>query len=306
METLDEVHQTKRDEYGLKADSLLAALEKFSTLFGLNLGYLLFGASETLSKSLQGKDTTLQKALLSVNLTKVFYMRQRTDPLSLTSTRILQLTKILVNQSFLDTEHQQDSTKEVSLIGLERQRMITAICTLSPVTCLFESWRIDSQVKEYLSPVLSLENLLQVANGESYDDDLKSLQSTCYRENINLEQLQKQLPLLVDIIRQALSKVSRVTSVQTICEAMNTQNVYKSMLAEVHNLFRLYFTVLITSATSEKTFSALRRILTYLRSSMSEQRLNNCMLLHIHKDFTDACDIKQVVNSEKRYYFGRF
>ena len=169
------------------------------------------------------------------------------------------------------------------------------------------------QVKECLSPVLSLENLLlQAANGESYENDLKGLQSTCYREDINLEQLQKQLPLLVDKIRQALPKVSRVTSVRTICEAMNTQNVYKSMLAQVHNLLRLYLTVPITSATSERTFSALRRILTYLRSSMSEQGLNNCMLLHIHKDLTDACDMEQVardfisVNSERRNYFGRF
>ena len=75
METLDEVHQTTRDEYGLKVASLLAALEKFSTLFGLKLGYLLFGAS----KSVQGKDTTLQEAFLSINHTKAFYMRQRTD-----------------------------------------------------------------------------------------------------------------------------------------------------------------------------------------------------------------------------------
>lgn len=75
METLDEVHQTTRDEYGLKAAGLLAALEKFSTLFGLKLGYLLFGASETLSKSLQGKDTTLQEALLSVNLAKALKNR---------------------------------------------------------------------------------------------------------------------------------------------------------------------------------------------------------------------------------------
>ena len=34
----------------------------------LELGYLLFGASETLSKSVQGKDANLQEALTAVNL----------------------------------------------------------------------------------------------------------------------------------------------------------------------------------------------------------------------------------------------
>ena len=79
METLDEVHQTTKDEYGLKAAGLLSSMEKFSTLFGLKLGYLIFGASETLSKSLQGKDTTIQEADAAVNLAKGFYRRQRSD-----------------------------------------------------------------------------------------------------------------------------------------------------------------------------------------------------------------------------------
>lgn len=79
MDTLEEVHRTTHDEYGLKADGLLNTLEKFSTMFGLKLGYLIFGASETLSKSLQSKDTSVQEALNAVNIAKDFYKRQRTD-----------------------------------------------------------------------------------------------------------------------------------------------------------------------------------------------------------------------------------
>ena len=71
---------------------------------------------------------------------------------------------------------------------------------------------------------------------------------------------------------------------------MNSQVVYKSMLSEVH---RLYLTVPITS-TFEGSFSALKVVNTYLHSSMSEQRLNNCLLLHIHKDLTDSCDMEKV------------
>ncbi len=78
METLEEVNQT-RDEYRLKAGGILAALEKFYILFGLKLGYLIFGTSESLSKSLQGKDTSLQEALSEVNLAKAFYRRQRKE-----------------------------------------------------------------------------------------------------------------------------------------------------------------------------------------------------------------------------------
>ena len=42
---MEEIHQTSREEYGLKAAGILTSLEKFSTLFGLELGYLVLNSS---------------------------------------------------------------------------------------------------------------------------------------------------------------------------------------------------------------------------------------------------------------------
>ena len=67
-----------------------------------------------------------------------------------------------------------------------------------------------------------------------------------------------------------------------------------------------------TNATSERSFSALRKLKTYLHSSMSQQRLNHLMLLHVHKERTDALDLEEaagefIVNSERRQrIFGAF
>ena len=58
--------------------------------------------------------------------------------------------------------------------------------------------------------------------------------------------------------------VIKVTSVCTLCEAMKTNSTYKSMLSEVHKSLRLYLTIPITLATSERSFSTPRRVLTYL------------------------------------------
>ena len=249
METLDEVHQTTCDEYGLRAAGLLVALEKLSTLFGLKLGYLLllFGASETLSKSLQGKDTTLQEALSSVNLARAFYTRQRSDE---SYDRFYKdVVDTAVDKNIGKPELPRYRRAPARVDKSQPHRFGTAedyYRSLYFEACDLLIRELDDrfQVQESLSPVLRLENLLlRAANGESFEDDLESLQSTCYRDDINLEELQKQLPLLVDLIRLALPKVSRVTSIRTICEAMNTQNAYKSMFSEVHNLLRLYLTV---------------------------------------------------------------
>ena len=38
---------------------------------------------------------------------------------------------------------------------------------------------------------------------------------------------------------------------------------------------------------SERSFSALHRVNNYLRSTVSQTRLNNLMVLHVHKEHTD-------------------
>ena len=61
METMAEINNTTRDEYGLKAAGILASLEKFRTLFGIKLGYVLFVAAEQVSMALQAKTLHFKK-----------------------------------------------------------------------------------------------------------------------------------------------------------------------------------------------------------------------------------------------------
>ena len=67
-----EIRCSTQDEYVLNTGEILASLEKFSTLFGLKHGYILFVTAELVSKNIQGKDVTVQQALSSVNLATAF------------------------------------------------------------------------------------------------------------------------------------------------------------------------------------------------------------------------------------------
>ena len=62
----------------------------------------------------------------------------------------------------------------------------------------------------------------------------------------------------------------------------------KVLISEVILLAKLNLVMPATNATSERSFSALRRMKTYLRSTMKQERLNSIMTLHIHKDLTDG------------------
>ena len=134
----------------------------------------------------------------------------------------------------------------------------------------------------------------------------------CQNDDVILPDPARHMPMVYDIVKRMLPSVKRLTTVCTICEAMNSSSVCKEMVPSVHNLLRLYLTVPVTSATSERTFSALKYVLTSLRSSVTEKRLNNCLIPYIHKDLTDALDIKSQAeefasrNQERIKYFGKW
>ena len=141
---------------------------------------------------------------------------------------------------------------------------------------------------------------------------MKKIGESCFRDDIDMSELNVQLPLLHDIIKKAIPEVRIVTSIHTICDAMDSNEVFKERLPAIHNLLRLCLTIPITSATAERTFSALKQVFTYLRSTMTEQRLNNCLLLHVHKKLTDELNLVSVArefvarNEERIKYFGNY
>ena len=51
-----------------------------------------------------------------------------------------------------------------------------------------------------------------------------------------------------------------------------------------------------TNAVSERCFSAMKRVRSYLRATMTDNRLNHLMTIHIHKHLTDerTCSVLQV------------
>ena len=67
-------------------------------------------------------------------------------------------------------------------------------------------------------------------------------------------------------------------------------------MSEICTLLKLDLVVPATNAVSERSASALRRVKTFLRSTMSQSRLNNLMVLHVHKQRADKLNLKACVN----------
>lgn len=89
------------------------------------------------------------------------------------------------------------------------------------------------------------------------------------------------------------------------------RNARKLILSEICTLGKLVLVIPATNAVSERSFSVLKRIKTYLRSTTEEARLNQIIRFHVHKDLADGTDILEVANlfvgynQRRKHLFGK-
>ena len=120
-----------------------------------------------------------------------------------------------------------------------------------------------------LQIVHSLETLLlKASNGIIVEPEEILLQYL--EKDINKERFIAQLSMLQDMIQNAQqNSIKKVTSLQTIADSMNKSDIYKRMLGEIDKVLKVYFTVPVTTATAERSFSALRRLKTFASRAAS-------------------------------------
>ena len=145
--------------------------------------------------------------------------------------------------------------------------------------------------------------VMQAAAAEGSALDLGSLQLP---REINTERLDLQLQMLGDLITTTICKT--VQEVATRVSKLHPQT--RALLSEAEKLMELCLSLPISVASSERTFSALRRLKTWLRSTMTQQRLTHLALMHVHPDILKKVDIHGLMRtfisttSERRTTFG--
>jgi hypothetical protein len=104
-----------------------------------------------------------------------------------------------------------------------------------------------------------------------------------------------------------------VTCFQDILDSVkNFSQPQKHLVSEVITICTLLLVNPATSATGERMFSMARRVKTWLRANMQQQRFNNISLLHCHKERTDRIRLVDVAkefidrNENRKRNFGFF
>ena len=286
-------------------------MKSFDFYFGVVLGEMLLRHSDNLSKSLQTSQMSAAEGQQVASLTvRTLASLRGDDQFDLFWTKVTTSADAAgVDEPVLPRSRKVPRRFEVGDgAGYVVPDVKTKYCHVyfEAVDLLVNSIqsRFDQPGYQVYSQLEEL--LVKSAKGEDVKEVLTQV-CTRYGEDFEQKNLQVQLTILHQSVPTAC------TSLQDILKhIVSLSSAQRSLMSEVCTLVRLLLVMPATNAQSERSFSGLRRIKTYLRSTMGQERLNSLMLLNAHIDYTDQLDLVAIGNAfvqgseHRQTVFGQF
>ena len=104
-------------------------------------------------------------------------------------------------------------------------------------------------------------------------------------------------------------KLTCFNEINTAVKGLGTHE--RSAISNVITIVNLLHVNPCSSASGERTFSTARRIKTWLRANMNQERFNSVAILNHRKSRTDKINIVDIANSfvcndNRQRHFGKF
>ncbi|CAF3952268.1 unnamed protein product [Rotaria magnacalcarata] len=303
---------------GIRANGLHEQMSKFYFFFRLKLGYLLFSATEKLSRIIQSSRCCLQDVFSSAESLIRYFERIRDDiNFKPFYTKVLKENESLTDKPILERHRRppkryQSGSDSVEFSSYEQFYRQQYMESLEIAVNMLQNRFTQKNFKL----LCNVEKFILYAANNSLDDSndyFQSIMDFCYSD-IDVEKLKVEALIIVDFFQSVIKtnqmNIKQITKISTICEIFNSCEVGKEMFKEYHKLTKLYSTIPDTTATSERRFGTLNRLKTTIRSTMTQSHLNHCLLPHIYKEKIDKIDPRQIAfkfissNEKRQHFFG--
>ncbi|CAL9706391.1 unnamed protein product [Knipowitschia caucasica] len=275
---LEDLAQNDRGDAGGKANGLLLNLQKFGTFFSLNLMLKFFSRIETVSVALQKRQLHMQKAMQIIDTLRddMKSFRQEASFTTLWQSVVGEASDLHLESPSVPRPRKRPCRLEdggapqhafKTPEDVYRQLYYDVIDTaVTSLDTRFSPSVFDymKKVEDFLTGKKSCESII-----EFHGDDLDETRLTLHRD------------MCMDLAKQ---KGVSLDTFDDVVNFLRRDGEYlRDMLPEIAKLVKLALTVPVTSCTSERSFSSLRRLKSYLRSTMGHARLNHVTLLNCHK-----------------------
>lgn len=302
---------------GAKAEGLSYKLRSFESLLYLAAAYKVFSVVEQLATVLQSKSMTLSGARESVSrvVASLTSMRCESQFMTLWSdvSRRAESLKLpqpeMPRRRKLPNRFDDGGPAHQYTDVISYHRAETWYAFLDIITRQIEQRFTTDSFRQ----ICNAEDLLiRAATGKTYTNELQQFLN--FYDDFDAVSLEAQLVLLHSVVIKQLqneSAVERVT-VADVADVLKNTAGAQQLLDQIWRLTKLLLVVPATSATAERSFSALRRVKTYLRSTIGQSRLNSVLVLHCHQDRVDDLNIVEIAqefvcaNDSRSRTFGNF
>ena len=315
----ESVEITKDSEVKARLIGVSTQMKRFDFLFGVFLGEMLLQHTDNLSKSLQKETISAAEAQQLGRMVIDTLRRVREEEaFILFWDRVVKFAKSVdVDEPHLPrqrkTPKRYDSGTSSGSFPTTAQQYFRQ--------CYYEA--VDNITgcleDRYNQPGYSIycnleQLLLKACQNLDYKQELEYVCSF-YKDDLEEDRLRVQLlTFQVDFMKRQISESQpsnlSIFDVRKYFQALSPSE--QGLLDQVYQVLRLVLVMPATNSSSERSFSALRRVKSYLRSTMTQQRLNNLMILHVYKEQTDGLILKDVANEfvgnsqHRKNIFGKF
>ena len=150
----------------------------------------------------------------------------------------------------------------------------------------------NSLLRRYQSRPLQLSNFLRclLEDQDMSRDDMQTVSE--FYDDWNILDIVRERQLLF----ARLKRRDRPISVAEISEEMRENHALADMAPNFISALKTYIVLPSSACEAERSFSTLRRLKTYLRSTQTQQRLNDLAILSLHRDHAEALDLNEAVN----------
>lgn len=295
-------------------------MESFSFFFGLNLGRKLYAHTDNLSKTLQKENMSAIKGQELAELTMKVLQGMRNDrdyDLFYSS-----VTKAATSVSDISNPAAPRKRKRPRYNILqfvegnprpsgEAYYPETAHAHFKAIYMEAIDVIVSSVKDRFNQPAFKVfsqvEQLLLKATKECIAEEIKMVNSS-FKDDFDHSTLPCELEVL-PVVFKSKAPASFADFVQEICLLSREKRM---LIANVVTIIRLVLTNGATSATPERSFSMMRRIKTWLRSTMSQKRLNSLSILQSNRLTVDKLSLIDVANEfvnnqpTRQQVFGKF
>jgi hypothetical protein len=283
--SLEEMSGSSKTDTATKAAGLLARFQQGSTVCGLKIASQLFGPLEQLNRSLQSTSITMSGMIEAAETVVAQLQMLRTDEA---------FNQLLGKVTEMVVEHNLEP------VSLPRQRRPP-----KRLTGAADAYFADTVEVFYRTIFFEVVDTAVNQLGKRFDRSHPGLS-----RYINLEQVLlsgivdaaicQQYPefdgmtlaIQLQMFRSSYPAYASLSDAQQLLQIMVPE--VRLLFTQVEQLVRLLLLCPVSSCSAERSFSALRRLKNWLRSTMSQIRLNSVAVCHVNQHILDLLDLRLI------------